>query len=154
MVQSVFFLLLRYALCSLRYALKPGTPLALSQIIIMDPQEQPVSIQHLSLRLKIPKSTVRFWEKEFKGILVPLRTKGGQRRYTCEHISMIEEIKKLRGMGVNLTEIHAHLMKNYGSGMDDLNQSKIDFLADRVAEVVREEVYRFFDRDAEEMLKQ
>jgi DNA-binding transcriptional MerR regulator len=120
----------------------------------MEKKQQGFSIQEVSRKLTIPKPSLRFWDKEFSDILVPLRTKGGQRRYTRKHISMIEEIQKLRGMGVNLTEIHAHLMKNYGSGMDDLNQSKIDFLADRVAEVVREEVYRFFDRDAEEMLKQ
>jgi len=113
----------------------------------MDRQEQPLSIQQLSLRLKIPRSTLRFWEREFKGVLVPLRTKGGQRRYTREHISMIEEIKKLREMGVNLTEIHAHLMKMYPNKMDKVNPGRIDFLANRMAEVVRDEVYRFFQRE-------
>jgi len=113
----------------------------------MDRQEQPLSIQQLSLRLKIPRSTLRFWEREFKGVLVPLRTKGGQRRYTREHISMIEEIKKLREMGVNLTEIHAHLMKMYPNKMDKVNPGRIDFLANRVAEVVRDEVCRFFQRE-------
>ena len=116
----------------------------------MDPQEQPVSIQHLSLRLKIPKSTLRFWEREFQGVLVPLRTKGGQRRYTLENISVIEKIKELREKEVSLTQIHAHLMKNYRSNMDNLNPSKIDFLANRVAEIVREEVYGFFDREGKE----
>ena len=116
----------------------------------MDRQEQLLSIQHLSLKLKIPKSTVRFWEKEFEGILVPLRTKGGQRRYKLEHISIINQIKKLRRKGMSLTQIHAHLMKNYRSNMDNLNPSKIDFLANRVAEIVREEVYGFFDREGKE----
>ena len=80
-----------------------------------------MSIQHLSLKLKIPKPTLRFWEKEFKDILVPLRTKGGQRRYTAENIIIIKQVKRLREKGVSLAEIHAHLMKNYGSGMDDLS---------------------------------
>ncbi len=119
----------------------------------MEKKQQDFSIQEVSRKLTIPKHTLRFWDKEFKDILVPLRTKGGQRRYTRKHISMIEEIQKLRGMGVNLTEIHAHLMKNYESGMDDLNQSKIDFLADRVAEVVREEVYRFFEGEGRETIE-
>jgi DNA-binding transcriptional MerR regulator len=147
MAQRVFFLLLRYALCSLRYALKPGTPLALSQATPMDRQEQPVSIQHLSLRLKIPKSTLRFWEREFQGVLVPLRTKGGQRRYTLENMSVIRKIKELREKEMSLAQIHAHLIKRYRSNMDNLNPSKIDFLANRVAEVVRDEVYRFFQRE-------
>ena len=111
----------------------------------MDPQEQPVSIQHLSLRLKIPKSTLRFWEREFQGVLVPLRTKGGQRRYTLENMFVIKKIKKLREKEVSLTQIHAHLMKDYRSGMDNLNPSKIDFLANRVAELVKDEVCRFFN---------
>ena len=123
--------------------------MALLYAISMSRQGQLFSIQHLSLKLKIPKSTVRFWEKEFKGVLVPLRTKGGQRRYTREHISMIEEIKKLREMGVNLTEIHAHLMKNHRSRMDNLNPNKIDFLANRVADIVKAEVYGFFQRENE-----
>ena len=80
-----------------------------------------MSIQHLSLKLKIPKPTLRFWEKEFKDILVPLRTKGGQRRYTAENIIIIKQVKRLREKEVSLAEIYAHLMKNYGSGMDDLS---------------------------------
>ena len=119
----------------------------------MDHQEQPVSIQHLSLRLKIPKSTLRFWEREFQGVLVPLRTKGGQRRYTLENMSVIKKIKKLREKGVSLTQIHAHLMKNHRSGMDNVNPSKIDFLANRVAEVVRDEVYRFFEKEGKETVE-
>jgi DNA-binding transcriptional MerR regulator len=113
--------------------------------IPMDRHEQPLSIQDLSLKLKIPKSTLRFWEKEFEGILVPLRTKGGQRRYTLGNISVIKKIKELREKEVGLTEIRAHLMKNYSRGINNLNPSKIDFLANTVAEMVREEVYRFFD---------
>ena len=118
----------------------------------MDPQEQLFTIQHLSLKLEIPKSTLRFWEREFKGVLVPLRTKGGQRRYTLENMSVIRKIKELREKEVSLAQIHAHLMKNHRSGMDNLNPSKIDFLANRVAEAVKEEVYRFFDREHNEKL--
>lgn len=54
-----------------------------------------ISIQEVSVLLKVPKPTLRFWEKELDGILVPLRTDGGQRRYTVENITVIEEIKKL-----------------------------------------------------------
>ena len=116
----------------------------------MDPQEQPLSIQHLSLRLKIPKSTLRFWEREFKGVLVPLRTAGGQRRYTDEHVSIIRGIKGLRARGRTLSEIHARLLDKYGSKVDVLNSTRIDYLAQRVAEVVRDEVYRFLEGDVRE----
>jgi DNA-binding transcriptional MerR regulator len=119
----------------------------------MEKKQRSLSIQEVSLKLNTPKHTLRFWEKEFGDILVPLRTKGGQRRYTLENMSVIRKIKKLREKEVSLAQIHAHLIKRYRSNMDNLNPSKIDFLANRVADVVREEVYRFFDRDAEEMLK-
>ena len=119
----------------------------------MEKKQQGFSIQEVSRKLTIPKPSLRFWDKEFNDILVPLRTKGGQRRYTREHISMIEEIKKLREMGVNLTEIHAHLMKMYPNKMDKVNPGRIDFLANRVAEVVREEVYRFFDGEGKERVR-
>jgi len=144
---SVFFLLLRYALCSLRYALKPGTPLALSQIISMDRQEQPLDIQQVSLKLKIPKPTLRFWEREFEGILVPLRTKGGQRRYTLEHISIIKEIKNLRSKGKSLAEIKRKLSNSRKVQGDNSDSNRIDFLANRVADIVKAEVYGFFERE-------
>jgi len=113
----------------------------------MDPQEQTVSIQHLSLKLKIPKPTLRFWEREFEGVLVPLRTQGGQRRYTPGHISIIKEIKNLRGKGMTLAEIKRELSNSDKADRNHLSSNRIDFLANRVAEVVREEVYRFFQRE-------
>jgi len=41
--------------------------------------ENPLSsIQEVSTFLNVPKPTLRFWEKELDGILVPSRTRGGQ----------------------------------------------------------------------------
>lgn len=48
--------------------------------------------------------TLRFWEKELDGIIVPLRTRGKQRRYGVETASVIEEIKSLREKGMGLAE--------------------------------------------------
>jgi len=109
----------------------------------------------------VPKPTLRFWEREFEGILVPLRTNGGQRRYTPEHVSVIEEIKMLKKAGLSLVEIKRRLGKgpmseaglrpigayapvgNQGSG--DGRTDGIDLLAERVAEVVKMEVLKFFE---------
>ena len=44
-------------------------------------EHEALSIAEISNKLKIPKHTLRFWEKEFHGMIVPLRTQGGQRRY-------------------------------------------------------------------------
>jgi DNA-binding transcriptional MerR regulator len=112
--------------------------------ITMKPQEKLLSVQQLSLKLKIPKPTLRFWEKEFKGILVPFRTQGGQRRYTAEHISIIEEIKKWKKKGMSLVEIKRKLNDNRKLRDDHSDANRMEILANRIAEVVRAEVNSFF----------
>jgi len=102
-----------------------------------------LTIRQLSLRLNIPRPTLRFWEKELEGILVPLRTGGGQRRYSVETISVIEEIKRLRERGMSLLEIKRKLSNSDKGGSP--NSNRIDLLAERVAEVVKAELNRFFE---------
>ena len=134
----------------------------------MNFQEQAITIQQVSQKLDIPKPTLRFWEREFEGILVPLRTNGGQRRYAQEHVSIIEEIKMLKKAGLSLVEIKRKLgkgqrsevrgqrsgsmskageqMSGAGSWVSgDERTDRIDLLAARVAEVVRAEVNKFFE---------
>ena len=117
----------------------------------MNPEEQLYSIQQLSTKLNIPKPTLRFWEKEFDGILLPFRTNGGQRRYAAEHVYLLNKIKTLKKAGLRLGEINKKLrnslkseasMQRYGEGRTD----RIEHLADRVAEVVRSEIVRFFEK--------
>ena len=110
----------------------------------MDRQKEIFSIQQVSLKLNIPKATLRFWEKELNSIIVPLRTQGGQRRYTLDHISTIEEVKKLRENGMHLSEIKRYF-KNRSRNYDSRAGSKeIDFLADHIPKIVRSEIYNFF----------
>jgi DNA-binding transcriptional MerR regulator len=102
-------------------------------------KEQLHTIQQLSTKLNIPKPTLRFWEKEFEGILIPLRTNGGQRRYTSEHVTVIGEIKALKKAGLSLVEIKRKLGKGQmsetgGEMSGDRQTGGVDFLADRVAE--------------------
>ncbi len=113
----------------------------------MNFHEQHLSIQQVTQRLDIPKPTLRFWEKEFAGILVPLRTKGGQRRYSSEHISIIEEIIVLKKAGLSLAEIKIKLENNHSE--NNSNREDIDSFAERVAEVVKAEVQRFLEKAAE-----
>jgi len=109
----------------------------------MDQQRQILTIQEISRKLDIPKPTLRFWEKEFEGILLPLRTNGGQRRYTPENVSIIVEIKMLKKEGLSLFEIKRKL-ENSRIG-NNSSPEGIDLLAERVAEVVRSVVVRFFE---------
>ena len=136
----------------------------------MDIHEQAITIQQVSQKLDVPKPTLRFWEREFDGILVPLRTSGGQRRYAPEHISVIKEIKMLKKAGLSLVEIKRKLGKGQRSVVRcqrsesipkteglmsesgslksrDGRTEGIDLLADRVAEVVKSEVLRFFQKE-------
>ncbi len=116
----------------------------------MNQKEQLHSIQQLSTKLNIPKPTLRFWEKEFEGILLPLRTCGGQRRYAPEHVSVVKEIKILKKAGLSLIEIKSKLEKGQMAGAGsqrpgDEGTDGIDLLVERVAEVVKMEVLRFFE---------
>jgi DNA-binding transcriptional MerR regulator len=117
---------------------------------LMQLKEQGFSISDVSTRFEIPKPTLRFWEKEFKEILVPLRTQGGQRRYNVEHLAVIKRIKRLQERGMSLNEIRGNLMRDSKKKRSDSNLSNIDFLADRVAKVVRDELYRFFESEYKE----
>ncbi len=113
--------------------------------IEMDQQEQLFTIQQLSRELNIPKPTLRFWEKELEGLFVPLRTRGEQRRYTAEHVSTIEEIKKLKGEGMSLLDIKRVF---YNSGTGNIsNRTKINQLLNRITEVVKTEIANFLENE-------
>jgi DNA-binding transcriptional MerR regulator len=103
------------------------------------------SIQEVSQMLNVPKHTLRFWEKEFEDILLPLRTKGGQRRYTYQIISIIEEIKRLRTKNINLGEIR-RIIRSYDYVVNQ-NSTRIDLLASKVADMVKNEVYNFIKKE-------
>ena len=113
----------------------------------MNQQEQLFTIQQVSTKLNIPKPTLRFWEKELDGIIVPHRTRGGQRRYALEHLAIIGKVKELREKGMSLAEIKKQI-NNTNKG-DNSNSNRVDLLAERVAEAVKAEVNRFFECDKE-----
>jgi len=104
------------------------------------------TIQQVSTKLNIPKPTLRFWEEELDGIIVPNRTPGGQRRYSSEHISIIEDIAYLKKRGMSLAEIRKQLGNHYKQKGDFSDSNHIDLLAERIAEAVRAEIYSFFEK--------
>ena len=106
-----------------------------------------MTIKEVSDITGIPPYTLRSWEKEFEGILSPLRTDGGQRRFAGEDISVIENIKRFKDQGISLNRIKEKL-----AGKDRQNDPttvKIDLLAQRVAEIVREEISYFLMGEGE-----
>ena len=52
------------------------------------------SIREVADQLKVPQSTLRFWEKEID-LLKPAKSKGGTRRYVQKDIDLLHQIKFL-----------------------------------------------------------
>jgi DNA-binding transcriptional MerR regulator len=111
----------------------------------MEEKIQLPTILQVSEKLKVPKPTLRFWEKGLNGVVVPLRTHGEQRRYTPQNLLVLEEIKKCRESGLSPPEIGERIYRGWEK--EEVPSSKIDLLAIRVAEVVKTEVYNFFKKD-------
>lgn len=109
----------------------------------MKKKEHLLSIQQVSRKFDIPKSTIRFWEKELNGLIVPSRTSGGQRRYTADNAAMIGRIKDLREKGFCLAEIKQILAFSENLPSRPLELEHIDRLADRLSEMIKNEVYQF-----------
>jgi DNA-binding transcriptional MerR regulator len=101
-----------------------------------------LTIAELSGKLNVPKHTIRFWERAFKGMVLPLRTTGGQRRYSSDDLLVIDRIRRLRAEGMGLPEIRRSL--GNGDGESSSPGTRIDLLAERVAQAVKAEVYSFF----------
>ncbi|MBW2662579.1 MAG: MerR family transcriptional regulator [Deltaproteobacteria bacterium] len=112
----------------------------------MDSQKQLFTIQQLSFKLDIPKPTLRFWEKELDGIIVPIRTRGKQRRYNLEHLTIIGKVKELREKGMSLSEIKYKLGNSKKIRGNNSDSDTIDLLADHIAEIVKAGVYNFFEK--------
>ena len=115
----------------------------------MKMEEKLFSIEEVSRQVKIPKHTLRFWEKEFEGLLAPSRTDGRQRRYAPSDIATIEVIKRMRSRGINLWGIKKALSLENGRRQ---GIPEVELFANKMAELVKTEVCRFLE-DGEEAKK-
>ena len=97
-----------------------------------------------SRQAKISRHTLRYWEKALGGIIEPLRTQGGQRRYTLEHLQLLEEVKRLKRKGLSLAAIQEELSCALDLEKPDPDSARLELLVDFIAETVRASVYRFF----------
>ena len=101
------------------------------------------TIKSVSKSTEIPPHTLRFWEREFIGILKPSRSKGGQRRYSADDISVIQHIKQLKEQGDSLSEIKEKLLCE--TIKPDFKTGHIDLLSEKLAEIVKFEVHRILN---------
>ncbi|MCP4748740.1 MAG: MerR family transcriptional regulator [Desulfobacteraceae bacterium] len=101
------------------------------------------TIQDVSSKLGLPKSTIRFWEKEFSEYLAPVRTAGGQRRYIEKDIEIISKINQYKHLGLSLSDILGRLVE-HNIPDNDLSVKVIKQLADHIAGAVHKEIIHFF----------
>lgn len=106
-----------------------------------------LTIKQVSQKFNITRPTLRYWEREMAGVLTPLRTQGGQRRYTLQHLLIIEEIKGLKKKGLSLIDIKNILNNKYNTDSKHSNSDKTDLLADQILEIVKSAIYRFFEEE-------
>ncbi len=111
--------------------------------------ENLLSIQEVSERLYIPKSTLRYWELRFGDFIDPQRTAGGQRRYNSDLIHKIEQIQVLKQQGKKISEIKSLFERKEKPSMKfaataDLS---VEMLAQRIADLVSNEVSRFLSEN-------
>jgi DNA-binding transcriptional MerR regulator len=95
------------------------------------------SIAQVNAITSVAKPTIRFWEKEFKDYLNPMRTEGNQRRYTRSDIEVIERINHLvRNEGFTLEGARKKLESE--SAMETTstlpNDSQLEKLADTMSD--------------------
>ena len=57
--------------------------------------EKKFTSSEISAQLKIPRSTLRYWEKEFADFIQTQETSGKHRRYGPREIEVLKEIKEL-----------------------------------------------------------
>jgi DNA-binding transcriptional MerR regulator len=101
------------------------------------------TIQQVSDQCGVSKSTLRFWERKFKAHIFPGRSKGGQRRYSAEHVARIAAIQRLKADGLSLDEIDARLSSQRAGEAAEPAPS-LEHLAERIAAMVKLEVSRYF----------
>ena len=104
-----------------------------------------LTIQEVSERLSLPKSTLRYWEKQFAGLIVPERTRGGQRRYHVKDLAVFEAISDMKKYGLSLARIRKRLIRSSRT-YQEIDPVLIDELTERLTGVLRQEIYDFLKR--------
>ncbi len=111
------------------------------------------SISQVNALTGVPKSTNRFWEKEFQDFLIPFRTTGNQRRYdtgTVEVVKKIDNLVNIEGFTLdgarrqlkNQMERSNSPPQESENKIDELAQTMSDYLLQKLFNRVREEEAR------------
>jgi DNA-binding transcriptional MerR regulator len=119
------------------------------------PVETLYSIGQVNAITGIPKTTIRFWEREFSSFLVPLRSAGNQRRYDVKTVATLKMIDQLvnddgytlEGARRKLQALESDQAQNDTSASikntGEVPASKLDELADTMTNMV---LHRLFEK--------
>ena len=117
------------------------------------PVEMLYSIGQVNAITGIPKTTIRFWEKEFSSFLVPLRSSGNQRRYdskAVETLKMIDQLVNDEGYTLEGARRKLQVQNNEEIQADtsqeiereqEVPASKLDELADTMTNMVLKRLF-------------
>ncbi|MCL5019510.1 MAG: MerR family transcriptional regulator, partial [Patescibacteria group bacterium] len=83
------------------------------------------TIREVSDRTGISSHTLRYWEKVFPEILIPLRTAGGQRRYTMATLDIVGKIfQMVRVEGYSIQGARRKLTKKLRKNSEQIKKRK------------------------------
>jgi DNA-binding transcriptional MerR regulator len=106
-----------------------------------------LSIREVSALTGVAPHTLRFWEKEMPAVLRPIRTPGGQRRYSSE---TVERIRTIRYLSIEERYPLATIRERLGAtqkAIESLHDSATNLAADRT--ISRFAVERLVDEVAD-----
>lgn len=99
--------------------------------------EAQYSISQVNALTGVPKTTIRFWEKEFNDFLQPMRTSGNQRRYGPGDVETIAKISHLvNNDGYTLDGVRRKMQNE--SELEQLPKDKPERKIENLAETMSE----------------
>ncbi|WP_051640855.1 MerR family transcriptional regulator [Thiomicrorhabdus sp. Milos-T2] len=94
----------------------------------MKNQEALYPIREVSNLTGVNSITLRAWERRY-GLIEPVRTEGGHRLYTMEHIERIKGAVKLTEQGIPISQVKSRLTQVAVKEKEMVNQDDYDYLS-------------------------
>ena len=85
-------------------------------------------IREVSNLTGVNSITLRAWERRY-GLIEPVRTEGGHRLYTLEHIEQIKAAVKLTEEGIPISQVKARLSQAVPQVKEEIHQGDYDYLS-------------------------
>lgn len=102
------------------------------------------SISQVHALTGVPKSTIRFWEKEFSDFLNPQRSEGNQRRYdkqTVETVSRINQLVNDEGYTLEGARRKLRPTETRQSAATGESENALNDLADTMSDYLLQKLY-------------